>query len=542
MKLLATIGKEIENIYLKPQDIEWAFENKNLYILQARPITKIPEYIDWTPKVSGGWMRHFRLGEWLGEPVTPLFATWLLQKLDSKIFENLDHVTKVPSIKPFNQIINGWYYAQGNFVPMTLPRFILFGLRYMLPAMLFRRRRIGIIIPSMSYWSLKLYEQEWEERYKPEYIQKVKKYENKIEKANIKDLFTTIEDISDSAGDNFYSFICVGGSAWKPEALLAEFYKRNLQDKVGGNYQVLLQAIGMTENNSFNHQVTNLDWYHPTIGEMGIPFNNEIDKERRDKSLNERQKLESKIYQVLKSNQKLEKKFNKLLNETREAAKLREEQVAFITIGWPVMRKALLIISKELVSRNIISEKNDIFFLEYQDLVKCINNLSTSGSLEEIIKERKLTWEKQKLLSPPDVLGKLSPFLIKIMGKYETLMGSNIEKNDNNIYGMPASPGKVVGLARVILNPSEFHSLQKGEILIAPQTGPAWTSLFTLASGIITDTGSILAHASLIAREFGLPAVVGTGNATKVLHSGDKVSLDGNTGEIVLLEAYKNKF
>jgi len=95
---------------------------------------------------------------------------------------------------------------------------------------------------------------------------------------------------------------------------------------------------------------------------------------------------------------------------------------------------------------------------------------------------------------------------------------------------MPASPGRVSGSVRVIRTPGEFHRLQPGEILIAPVTTPAWTPLFTHAAAVVTDSGSPLAHASLAAREFGIPAVVGTGNATTRLRDGQLVQVDGNTG------------
>ena len=152
IKNLDKIGKQIEELYRKPQDIEWAYENQNLFIVQARPITSIPEFFDWTPPIVGGWMRHFRLGEWLGEPVTPLFQTWLLDRLDTRIFEDMDKATGVPSIKPYSLVVNGWYYAQGNFVPSSVPKLIWFGIRYMVPALLNHPRRVGIITTSKAYW------------------------------------------------------------------------------------------------------------------------------------------------------------------------------------------------------------------------------------------------------------------------------------------------------------------------------------------------------------------------------------------------------
>jgi pyruvate,water dikinase len=85
---------------------------------------------------------------------------------------------------------------------------------------------------------------------------------------------------------------------------------------------------------------------------------------------------------------------------------------------------------------------------------------------------------------------------------------------------------------RVIRGPDEFDELVAGEILVAPMTAPAWTPLFTRAAAVVTDVGSAAAHASIIAREYGIPAVVGCGDATARLRTGDRVTVDGNTGNV----------
>jgi pyruvate,water dikinase len=96
--------------------------------------------------------------------------------------------------------------------------------------------------------------------------------------------------------------------------------------------------------------------------------------------------------------------------------------------------------------------------------------------------------------------------------------------------GLPASPGRVTGPARVIRAPEEFDRLRPGDVLVAPAITPAWTPLFARAAAVVADTGSPMAHASLVAREYGIPAVVGTGNATARLRDGQVVTVEGNTG------------
>ncbi len=100
-------------------------------------------------------------------------------------------------------------------------------------------------------------------------------------------------------------------------------------------------------------------------------------------------------------------------------------------------------------------------------------------------------------------------------------VGPSIRKG---LAGLPASPGRASGPVRVIRTPEEFDRLQPGDVLVAPATTPAWTPLFARAAAVVTDTGSPLAHASLAAREYGIPAVVGTGNATARLQDGQIVT------------------
>jgi pyruvate,water dikinase len=104
----------------------------------------------------------------------------------------------------------------------------------------------------------------------------------------------------------------------------------------------------------------------------------------------------------------------------------------------------------------------------------------------------------------------------------------------NTIKGIGASPGRVSGAACVIHGPEEFDRMKPGDILVAKITTPAWTPLFALASGIVTDVGGPLSHSSIVAREYGVPAVLGTGVATRRIHSGQQITVDGNRGVVTI--------
>jgi rifampicin phosphotransferase len=109
-------------------------------------------------------------------------------------------------------------------------------------------------------------------------------------------------------------------------------------------------------------------------------------------------------------------------------------------------------------------------------------------------------------------------------------------KKSSLITGSPGSTGKVSGIVRVAITPEDGQQLQSGEILVAVQTDVAWTLLFPRAAAVITDIGAPLSHAAIVARELGIPAVVGCGDATTRLKSGDRVQVDGAQGTVKILE------
>ena len=102
--------------------------------------------------------------------------------------------------------------------------------------------------------------------------------------------------------------------------------------------------------------------------------------------------------------------------------------------------------------------------------------------------------------------------------------------------GFAVSPGTVTGVATVVLSPDDFSLMKPDTILVCPTTTPAWTPLFAHATGLVTDIGGILAHGSIVAREFGIPAVLGTGNATQRISSGQRIRVDGVAGTVTILD------
>ena len=110
-----------------------------------------------------------------------------------------------------------------------------------------------------------------------------------------------------------------------------------------------------------------------------------------------------------------------------------------------------------------------------------------------------------------------------------------LETGSSEITGVCGSGGKAAGKACVINGPEEFEKLEKGDILVCPHTDPEWTPLFTLAAGVVVDTGGTLSHAAIVAREYKIPAVLAVGNATRQIRDGEMVMVDGDTGKVVIV-------
>lgn len=131
----------------------------------------------------------------------------------------------------------------------------------------------------------------------------------------------------------------------------------------------------------------------------------------------------------------------------------------------------------------------------------------------------------------PLIVGRMTGMMKWLWAKMPRLVGA-VPSDSALVSGTPASPGRATGTVRVVRGARDFDQLRPGDILVAPLTAPAWTPLFTRAAGIVTDVGSLASHASIIAREYGIPAVVGVANATSLITTGQQLAVDGSRGLI----------
>jgi phosphohistidine swiveling domain-containing protein len=173
----------------------------------------------------------------------------------------------------------------------------------------------------------------------------------------------------------------------------------------------------------------------------------------------------------------------------------------------------------------VIDRAEDVFFLTRAEL-------DIRAPLRDVVGRRRATWERQRRLLAPLTIGRPPRLLAKeLLGAVDAVRTTGPAPEDA-IVGQPASPGRATGPVRIIHGPGDFDRFQPGEVLIARATAPAWTPLFARAVAVVTDGGTLAAHASLVAREYGIPAVVATGDATTRLRDGQRVTVDGGAGTV----------
>jgi len=215
---------------------------------------------------------------------------------------------------------------------------------------------------------------------------------------------------------------------------------------------------------------------------------------------------------------------------------IREEVMFYLTSSWPVLRLLALELGKRLVDIGTFTVPDDVFYLVTEELTKAINARQENTAISEyqqLTIERKELREARKRLHPPGTIPEVASNNPGVAFK-ETQV-----KNDPNsdiLRGIPVSPGKVTNPASLIKSPAEFDKMQPDSILVCSMTNPAWTPLFAHATGLVTDMGGILGHGSIVAREYGIPAVVGTGTSTQRVKHGQKITVDGDIGTVSLIK------
>jgi pyruvate,water dikinase len=520
---VASEARRIAEARGTPQDIEWAIDaDGTLWILQARPMTALPPDVSWAAPAPGAFTRQLRFGEWISEPVTPLFESWLLTAMEERTHADYLKLIGQRVPRPYHVVVNGWYFYTLNW---ATPGAFARNLPNMLWHLIRSPRVIAGINPSTVRHSFPIVERQWRADLQPRYRAAVKDAEGRVELLAVTELPALIDELADLAGESFTLVTALAGAAYKMEVNLAGFYRRHLSPSLGGSHLPLLTGFEAPADPA-RHAVASLDWWHAPGPRGGPATRPPADHAHLVEA---RHAAEEAAFSALASSPRRLRAFRKLLADAQHLVPVREEQVGELTIAWPVMRRALVRIGEALAARGVIAAPDDIFFLTRDEALSALNDGGAAESID--VAARRATREQQARLVPPLLVGRLHPFLKRLWEAFPKMLGA-MPSDTALVSGVPASPGRASGPVRVIRGPEQFDELQSGEILVAPLTAPAWTPLFTRAAAVVTDVGSAAAHASIIAREYGIPAVVGCGDATARLRTGMRVTVDGSTGNV----------
>ncbi len=370
-----------------------------------------------------------------------------------------------------------------------------------------------------------LFERDWREELLPRYRAAVAAAEARVETLPVVELPPLVDQLADLAGEYFTSIAALAGAGDKLELNLARSYRQQLGATLGGSHLPLVSGFKAPVDPA-RHAVTSLDWWFAPAPEAGSATRPAGD---HDRLVAARHAAEQAAFDALASSPRRLAAFRKLLAEAQHLVPLREEQVGQLTIAWPVLRRAVQRIGEALVAAGQLSQADDVFFLTHAEVTAALRGDVLPASVDPAA--RRSTREQRSRLTPPLLVGQLNPVLRRIWESFPRLLGA-VPSERAIVSGTPASPGRATGTVRVIHGPQQFDELQPGEILVAPLTAPAWTPLFLRAAAVVTDVGNAAAHASIIAREYGIPAVVGCGDATSRLRTGMRVTVDGGTGNV----------
>ncbi len=204
------------------------------------------------------------------------------------------------------------------------------------------------------------------------------------------------------------------------------------------------------------------------------------------------------------------------------------------------VRLVLLAVGRKLVESGRLDQPDDVLFLRYNELRALIGSADALDA-RTLVSTRRAERDAARELHPRDWVGTVTPsqlaFPYLVNWGYPERFHRQQSDDESVISGIAGSPGTIEGIARVVTTVDEFDEVRDGDILVCQMTNPAWVVLFTKIAGLVTDTGGTTSHPAVLAREFGIPAVIGTSVATRRIKTGDRLRVDGGAGRVEILAA-----
>ena len=255
----------------------------------------------------------------------------------------------------------------------------------------------------------------------------------------------------------------------------------------------------------------------------------------------ERQELIAEARERLKGYpRRVAEEFEFLLRAGQAGTVIQEDHNYWIDQrGTYAVRRVLLEFGRRFAEVGVSKRPDDVFYLTAEELRETASALPR-GDRRQLVAERKAEMDHFRAIRPPPALGTPPPGappddpMSSAVGKFFGASAKASTEPDV-LLGTAASPGRARGGARVVLSLTEAGKLQPGDILVAPTTMPAWTPFFASIAALVTETGGVLCHGAIVAREYNIPAVVGAANATAVIEDGQTLEVDGDAGVVRII-------
>lgn len=597
LRELATLAVSVEESFGGlPLDIEWAIHDNRLWLLQARAITNLPppplENVRWEPSEAGSKLVRNQVVEFMPGPLSPLFEELYLPAIDEGfalrrdwLDGTSDGIARVAKYSRHgNETVNG--YAYRYLGPVTPPK----------PAeqqTLAREKQLTIdSVSSLCY--------EWPRRWRheklPQYLATIKQWHQlDIQGAEDEELLEGICKLTRADGHYWEAANSVLAlPRWQDQAL-QDFLQQHAPDagftsgmlldasnsmtmqaqmdlwKIACQIQsndaldnlvistpahALVKAIqahpegGRVADSlecylgQYGHQIYSLDYVEPTPCQDPTPVLSTLKTQVQDRAYDpivlqvevnkRRQRALREISRYFTG--RLRWQFRWRLFWAQRFYANRDEALFYVGAAWPVLQRMAQELGSRLVSTGTLKSADDVYFLLSTELTCAINARKKDEPVPDLLQkaiERKELREARKRLTPPERIFPVPHDGEELVGNHSLAQS---ETPGNVEQGTAVSPGKVTAEVSVLHSPAEFDQMIPNSILVCPFTTPAWTQLFSHAVGLVTDIGSITSHGSIVAREYGIPAVLGLGDISKRLVSGQVISIDGDKGTITYEE------
>jgi pyruvate,water dikinase len=258
---------------------------------------------------------------------------------------------------------------------------------------------------------------------------------------------------------------------------------------------------------------------------------------RRSKA--QRERLLAELREKLADDPDTMAQLDELYEAARYSFPLTEDHAFYIDqLGVGVFRRFVQEVGRRLAAKGVLAAPEDVFYL-YRDEV--VDALTNGGDRRAITAERRASMERAAQIIPPGAIGTPppppetpDPFMDAIVYRLLGVVPPEENTDPNALRGVAGSPGTYTGTARVVRSLSEASDLDEGDVMVCEMTLPPWVPLFSIAGAVVTDVGGVLSHSAIVAREFDLPAVVGTQVGTTVITSGQTITVDGTKGVVYL--------